>query len=349
MGLNNFFINKTVLVTGGCGTIGTELSRQLINLGVKELRIIDNSEDGVFNISQKYKTNQNVKVFLGGIRDEQRLKEVTKEVNIIIHAAALKHVHICELAPVEAVMTNIVGTQNLIKAAIHNRVEKCLLTSTDKAVNPTNVMGTSKLMAERLFTAANNYSAYGDTIFSSTRFGNVLGSRGSVIKVFNDQLSKRKDITITDKRMSRFIMTIQESVRLVLAACLLSKGGEIFVPKMKILKILDLASSMVSIFDLDKSDVKMKIVGAKGGEKLFEELMTEEETNRALELDDMFSILPAKGSLEREIQYNYDGDFKKCNAIGYDTKEGPFMNEKEIIKYILDNKVIKAKKLRSNK
>lgn len=338
MGLAEFFKDKCVLVTGGCGTIGKALVRQLAAQRPREIRVVDNSEDGVFGLQQEYRDHSCVNVVIGDVRDEHRLNETSEGVEYVFHTAALKHVEICERSPTDAVMTNIIGAQNVIRAALRAGVRTCLFTSTDKAVNPTNVMGTSKLMAERLVTAANNYSAPGRTVFSSTRFGNVLGSRGSVLRVFSEQIRVGKPLTLTDAGMTRFITTIQESVRLMLAAARLAKGGELFIPKMPKIRIMDLASTMIRVlaprYGRDPDSVRIEIVGKRLGEKLHEELMTDEEATRAKELQDLFAVLPAAGSLRHEIRYEYGGRVFEPDRRSYDTRSGPYLSDEQIAKFL---------------
>jgi len=337
MALAKYFEGKNILVTGGCGTVGSELVRQLVKLKPAELRIYDNNEDGVFGMEQRHGAEACINVILGDIRDEYRIREVTEGVDIIFHAAALKHVQICERSPFDAVMTNIIGTQNIVRAALHNQVKTCIFTSTDKAVSPTNVMGTSKLMAERLVTAANNYSKNGVPVFASTRFGNVLASRGSVLRVFYDQIRRGSPVTITDDAMSRFIMTIDESVRLICAAAMLAKGGEVFVPKMRTIKIRDLANAMIEIvterLGKDPAAIEVKVIGSRLGERVFEELMTVEESTRALELEDVFAILPARGSFRRDQSYEYTGKVQPCKVQGYNSQDEMFLSKEEIKDY----------------
>lgn len=337
MALNKFFEDKKVLVTGGCGTVGSELVRQLLRLSPVELRIFDNNEDTVFDMERRYDQHNCLSMAIGDIRDEYRTREVTDGVDIIFHAAALKHVQICERSPSDAVMTNIIGTQNIVRAALHNQVKTCIFTSTDKAVSPTNVMGTSKLMAERLVTAANNYSRNGTPVFASTRFGNVLASRGSVLRIFYDQIRRGGPVTITDDAMTRFIMTVDESVRLICAAALLAKGGEVFVPKMRTVRIRDLADAMIELvcerIGKDPKSIGTKVIGARLGERLFEELMTQEESTRALELEDMFAILPARGSFRSERAYAYSGKVMPCKVQGYNSEDVTFLDKEGIKQY----------------
>jgi len=345
MALANYFSDKRILVTGGCGTVGQELVRQLLAQQPRELRVLDNSEDGVFALDQQLGHAPNLNVVVGDVRDEYRVHEMAENIDVIFHAAALKHVLSCERAPGDAVMTNVLGTQHVIRAALHHRVRTCLLTSTDKAVNPTNVMGTSKLMAERLMTAANNYAERSSVVFASTRFGNVVASRGSVMRVFYEQILRGGPVTVTAPEMTRFIMTVQESVRLILAGARLARGGEVFVPKMLIIRIDDLAKAMIALVapscGRDPASIRVTVVGRRPGEKMFEELMTQEESSRALELEHLFAILPAKGSLRWDADYTYTGGAARpAPERSYDTRDGPFLTAEQIKQYIVEAGVL---------
>lgn len=316
--MNSFFSGKIVLVTGGCGTVGRELVRQLLQLAPREIRVVDTNESEVFFLEQELQDfrrrnpeNRTASLCqLGDIRDADKLNRMFAGVDIVLHTAALKHVILCERAPFDAVQTNILGVRNVIEAALNNDVERVIFTSSDKAVNPTNVMGTSKLMGERLFTAANSLKMQRRTIFSSTRFGNVLGSRGSVIPIFARQIEQGGPVTLTDARMTRFIMTLEESCRLVLSAAEKARGGEVFVTKMPVIRIADLARLMVTELAEDAGyhpgQIPVTEIGAKPGEKLYEELMSDEETRRTVELSEMFAVLPAFRSVYEEIGYDYE-------------------------------------------
>ncbi len=302
---------KRVLITGICGTVGGELFRQLLDYDLEEIVGIDNNESELFFLSDEFRDRHDVNLQLCDVRDEANLTARAKGVDIILHTAALKHVILCEQSPGDAVQTNINGVQNVIAAANAAGVERVLFTSSDKAVNPTNVMGTSKLMGERLLTAANARKRGDGPVFASTRFGNVLGSRGSVIPLFKRQISQGGPVTLTDPRMTRFIMTLQEAARLVIDSVFLAKGGEVFVTKMPTVKIEELAHVMVEdlapYYGFSADDIVIEVIGAKPGEKFYEELMNSEETRRTVELPNYFGILPAFKNLYQEIAYEYPG------------------------------------------
>ena len=293
---NTDFTGQTVLITGACGTVGAELVRQVVAAGADRVVCIDNNESELFFLQQAYRAragNRNiVECYLGDVRDLDGLKLRMQGVDTVLHAAALKHVPLCEDSPSQAVRTNIDGTQNVIDAAIANRVARVIFTSTDKAVNPTNVMGTSKLMGERLITAAALSHRNSETVFASTRFGNVLGSRGSVIPLFRRQIASGGPVTLTDRQMTRFIMTLEEATRLVLSSAAMARGGEVFVTKMPVARIEDIAHYLCDRL-ADGRDIRITEIGAKPGEKMYEELMNDEEVRRSYEIDDFFLVLPA--------------------------------------------------------
>ena len=235
--MESFLKGKRVLVTGACGTVGSELVRQLLEEHqVNELIGLDNNESELFFLEQRFEKCPQGQFFLADVRDENKLARKMRGIQVVFHAAAFKHVILCEKSPFEAVRTNIMGVQNIITAAAENKVERVIFTSSDKAVNPTNVMGTSKLMGERLMTAADSNSRDGGPIYASTRFGNVLGSRGSVIPIFREQIRKGGPVTLTDPGMTRFIMSLPQAVQLVIDSASLACGGEVFVTKMPAIK-----------------------------------------------------------------------------------------------------------------
>jgi UDP-N-acetylglucosamine 4,6-dehydratase/5-epimerase len=290
------FNDKKILVTGATGSIGSELVRNLLKYDPEVIRVFSNDENAQFILEQELSDYSNLRFFVGDIREKDRLRRAIDDVDIIFHAAALKHVPLCEYNPFEAVKTNVIGTQNLLELAIDEEVERVVTISTDKAVNPVNVMGATKLLAERLTIAANLYKGAKKTVFSSVRFGNVLGSRGSVIPLFKSQIQRGGPITLTDPDMLRFVMDIGRAIELVLKSVKLAKGGEIFIFKMPALRIGDLAEVMIEKLapkcGFKPESIKIKIVGKRNGEKSYEDLMTEDEALNAYETDDMFVILP---------------------------------------------------------
>jgi len=302
-----------VLVTGACGTVGTELVQQLLaRYEVGELICVDNNESELFFLEQQSSDLGNASFVLGDIRDLDKVTRVTRGVDIVFHAAAYKHVILCERSPYEAVQTNIIGVQNIALATVENNVSRVIFTSSDKAVNPTSVMGTSKLMGERIMTASNSRLRSRGIVLASTRFGNVLGSRGSVIPIFHEQIRRGGPVCLTDTMMTRFIMSIEEAVELVIESAAIAEGGEVFVTKMPTIRIADLASVMIEelaeFYGHKSEDLEIATIGIKPGEKLYEELMSQEETRRTIELRRYYSVLPAFRSFYQDIPYEYDDE-----------------------------------------
>jgi FlaA1/EpsC-like NDP-sugar epimerase len=342
--MKDFFQDKVILITGAAGSVGQELVRQLLHFNPAELRAVDNNETELFLLGEKHRETRKVNIYLGDVRDARKMENLCVKVDIIFHAAALKHVGLSEYNPFEAVQTNILGVKNVIQAALSHGVSRVIFTSSDKAVNPTNVMGTSKLMGERLMTAANIVNANGHQVFSSVRFGNVMGSRGSVVPIFASQISRGAPITVTDLNMTRFFMTLPEAARLVLEACTLACGGEVFVTKMPVIRILDLAQAMIDLlapaYGFDPQELEIHFIGARSGEKLYEELLNVEEVSRTVELPGMFVILPALRSFYRKIQYSYNGaSFRPVSRPYVSSLEKP-LSVAEIKNFLLEHRVL---------
>jgi FlaA1/EpsC-like NDP-sugar epimerase len=297
--LENMFKNKKILVTGGTGFIGGEIVRNLLGYNPAVVRIFSNDEDNTFRLIQELGVKSDIRFLIGDIRDKERLKLAMEGIDIVYHAAALKHVPLCEYNPFEAIKTNVLGTQNVIEAALANSVGKVIAISTDKAVNPVNTMGATKLLGEKLIIDANYYKGSSKTIFSCVRFGNVIFSRGSVVPVFEEQIKQEKMIKMTDEAMTRFMMSIKNTVDLVFKATMLSKGGEIFILKMPVVRLGDLADvaieQYVKKYGYKKEEITKKIIGPRPGEKMFEELMTETEAKKAFETETMLIIPPPVG------------------------------------------------------
>ncbi len=330
MNPKQFYNDKVILVTGGVGSIGSEIIRSVLRYNPRAVRVLDNNETGLFDLEQELQSGK-FRPLVGDIRDKERLKRAIEDVDVVFHAAALKHVPLCEYNPFEAVKTNVLGTQNLIDVAMEARIEKLITISTDKAVNPINVMGATKLLAERLTISANYYKGARKTAFLCVRFGNVLDSRGSVVPLFREQIDKGGPITITDPDMTRFVMSIPKAVDLLLRAAEIGQGGEIFVFKMPALRIGDLAEAMIEelapYYGYDPKTIKVEISGKRAGEKIYEELLSEDEAINSREIEDMFIISQAG-----ERQEN-----KKIAAKEYRSDKGGILLGKEEIKEMLRN------------
>ncbi|MFA6414401.1 MAG: UDP-N-acetylglucosamine 4,6-dehydratase family protein [Candidatus Paceibacterota bacterium] len=285
------FKDKIVLVTGGTGSIGSEIVRQLLKADVSKIRIYSRDEHKQHELRQELGANLRLTFLLGDVRDKDRLDFAFKGVDICFHAAALKHVPFCEYNPFEALKTNAIGTQNVIDVSIRNNLEKVIAISTDKAVSPESVLGASKLMAERLIAAANLSAGSSRTKFACVRFGNVVGSRGSVIHLWQRQIEEGGPVTVTHKKVTRFFMEIPQAVGLIFDAVRLMRGGEIFVLKMKKHRIADFALEVIKKFSNGKK-IAIKFIGLRPGEKLDEELFTNEERSHMLETKDMYIITP---------------------------------------------------------
>jgi FlaA1/EpsC-like NDP-sugar epimerase len=323
------------LVTGSCGTIGAGLVRHLLSVHPDcEVVGLDNNESGLFFQEQQHVPSDRVRFHLADIRDLPRLTDLMRGVGMVFHAAALKHVAMCERAPMDAVQTNILGVNHVIAAATHAKVETVVFTSSDKAVNPTNVMGTSKLMGERLMSAANSGVARGGTVFASTRFGNVLGSNGSVVPIFRRQIEKGGPVTITHPEMTRFVMSVDQAVKLVVESAVMACGGEVFITKMPSIRIRDLAEVMIEElaprYGHEKDRIEIVEIGCKPGEKFYEELMTDEETRRALELGNYFVVVPAFRGLYEGIEYRHQGVVSAHVDRPYISRDEPCLSKQEL-------------------
>lgn len=338
MDIAEFYKGKTVLVTGGVGSIGIYLVQELLKYEPASIRVLDNNETGLFDLEQALQSDR-IRLLVGDIRDKERLTVAMEGVDIVFHAAALKHVPLCEFNPYDAVKTNVIGTQNVLDAAYDQGVKKVITISTDKAVNPSNVMGATKLLAERLTISANIYHGFKSSVFSCVRFGNVLNSRGSIIPLFLQQIQRGGPLTITHPDMSRFFMDIPSATHLILKAGVLSQGNEIFILKMKGMRIIDLAEVMrklyAPIYGYDPDDVPIEFIGMRNGEKLDEALLILDETKYAYEDDDMLCVLPK--TLPR-THYSPDdyapSGFQPAIIDSYSSKDTQLLTKEEIAKLL---------------
>ncbi len=304
------FTNKKLLITGGTGSFGNAVVEKFLKEDIDEIRIFSRDEKKQDDM-RKQINKENVKFFLGDVRDRESIDRAMEGVDFVFHAAALKQVPSCEFFPLEAVKTNILGAENVINSAFENEIEKIILLSTDKAVYPINAMGLSKAMMEKLMISKARVAKGSKTKICATRYGNVMASRGSVIPLFSDQILSGKSITITDPNMTRFLMSLEQSVDLVMHAFSNMDDGDIFVQKSPSSTINDLALALMKIFE---KEVELKIIGIRHGEKIYETLLGSEERLKAEEQDKYFKV-PMD---ERDL--NYDKFFEKGN-VNYDLPE----------------------------
>ena len=307
--MDTFFKDKRILVTGGTGSIGSEIVRQLLAFEPAVVRVFSRSEHTQHLMSGAHH-GRKLRFLLGDVRDVSRLAMAVKDVDIVFHAAALKQVPVCEYNPFEAVKTNVIGTQNLIEVCMNAEVSRVIAISTDKAVSPINTMGATKLLGERLITSANLYRGRRDITLASVRFGNVIGSRGSVIPTFARQIRAGGPVTVTHKKMTRFFMTISEAVSLVLQAGMAAAGGEVFILKMPVFRITDLIDILIKElapkYGHDPKSIKIESIGLRAGERLYEELLTREEGMYTRETENMYILNPMAPALAEPPEFSYN-------------------------------------------
>ena len=339
--------DKLILIIGGTGSIGeTLVSTLLENSFPKQIRIYSRDETKQFFLKKKLdKYRDKLRFFIGDIRDKERLNRAMQDVDIVFHLAALKHVVACEYNPFEAIKTNVLGIQNLIEVCIENNIEKVIFTSTDKAATPCNTMGVTKLLGEKLMTAANFYKGSSKTVFYSVRFGNVLGSRGSIIPLVEDQIKNEHPITLTHKDMTRYIMSIDKASNLIIETLEIAQGGEVFILKMDSIKIVDLLDVLINHFTkkYNKSSEKIQIkeIGLFSGEKMYEELFSIEESYRTFEIEDIFIIFPQITELFENIDLSKYKDIKKFDIKkAFNSKDAQFLSKEEILDFLTDSNVI---------
>ena len=290
-----FYKSRRILVTGGTGSIGSEIVRQLLACEPAVVRVLSRDDTKQAALEESLGRNDRLRYLIGDVRDLYRMRRAMEGVDTVFHAAALKHVPTCEYNPFEAVQTNVLGTQNVVQAALDAKVGRVLVISTDKAVNPVNTMGAAKLLAERIAVAADAW-ARPATRLCAVRFGNVVGSRGSLVPVIAAQVEKGGPVTVTDPRMTRFLMTIADAVGLVLEAGAVAEGGEVFILKMPAVRVGDLIQAIVDVAaprcGKDPASIRTSPIGIRAGEKMDEELLTSEEIRRTVDRGAMFAVLP---------------------------------------------------------
>ncbi len=290
--LKKEFEGKKVLITGGTGSVGIGIIEQLVRCNPKAIRVLTNDENSIFELKQRSK-KWPITYMVGDVRDRDRINLAIRDIDIIFHAAAMKHIDICEENPFDAVKTNVLGTSNILEAALIENVSKFILISTDKSTNPSSTLGASKMLAERLTLNAGAYRGNGITKFSIARFGNVFGSRGSVYEIFLNQIRSRTSITVTDQRMTRFVMSISDAASLILKMSSLAKDGETFILKMPSVRIMDLAKEMIKVchdLGISRKDHPIRVSEARRNERLHELLITDDELPYCHDLGNMYKV-----------------------------------------------------------
>lgn len=318
------FKNKILLITGGTGSFGNAVLNRFIDTEVKEIRIFSRDEKKQDDMRQFYK-NDKIKYYIGDVRDRRSLDNVMNDVDFVFHAAALKQVPSCEFFPMEAVRTNVIGCENVLDSALLHNVKKVIVLSTDKAVYPINAMGLTKALSEKVMISKSNQLNGGNTIFCGTRYGNVMASRGSVIPLFIDQIKSGKTITITEPKMTRYMMTLDDAVELVLFAYKNGKSGDIYVQKSPAATIEIIAKALLQLYNA-KNEIKN--IGIRHGEKIYETLVNREEMAKAVELDNYYRI-PAD---TRDLNYNKfftEGESKIFKTEEYTSHNTYQLNLKE--------------------
>lgn len=324
------FKDKILLITGGTGSFGHAVLNRFINTDIKEIRIFSRDEKKQDDMRNYIKSSK-VKYYIGDVRDIESLNYAMKGVDYVFHAAALKQVPSCEFYPMEAVKTNVEGSDNVFKSALANDVKKVILLSTDKAVYPVNAMGISKAMAEKAMSARARAARDGETVFCATRYGNVMASRGSVIPLFIKLMKEGKDLTVTDPTMTRYLMSLEESVDLVLHAFEHGNQGDIFIQKAPACTILELATALKEVFD---SPVGIKVIGPRHGEKSYETLLTKEEFVKAEDMG-MYYRIPLDGRDLNYAKYVSEGNNEVRNQVEYNSDNTNRVNVEEVKQMLL--------------
>jgi len=325
---------KNVLVTGGAGSVGTILTHRILKHNPETVRVLDKSEPGLAAL-KKTLDDDRCRFLSGNIRDKDRLRRAVDNIDIVIHTAAMKHVDICEYNPFEAVQTNVVGLQNLIEVAIDAGVERFVFTSSDKAVYPANTMGTTKLLGEKLVTAANKYSGGHDIRLASVRFGNVINSSHSVIPIFKEQIQQGGPVTLTDPKMTRFFLTYDDVASLMINAMEQTEGGEVFVRKMDAIRIEDLAEAMIDVFGprygYDSSEIEITTTGARMGETFDEEILTKREVTRTVENKSLYAVTPEQAGENGYLSHNGIDGFEPVEDVVRSSSRAEKLSPEEIV------------------
>ena len=326
---------KNFLITGGTGSLGQALTKKLLSLNPKAIRIFSRDENKQILMKEKFK-DARLRFLIGDIRDKERLRRAVEDVDIVIHTAALKHIDIGEYNPFEFIKTNVDGSQNVVDVSMDEEVNLCLAISTDKAVSPLNLYGATKLAMEKLFIAANFYKGKRKTKFLCVRYGNVLGSRGSVVPKFIDQIRSNGIITVTNPEMTRFNIVIEEALSLILKAISYSKGSEVFIPKLSSYKLADLIAILK---EMSPTPFKIKKIPVRHGEKKHEVLLNQYEAQYTLQTDDLYILLPADYKRLQTVKKRYP----KCRQLNmeiYSSDKVPHISKNKLKKFLIQNNLV---------
>lgn len=342
-GDKTMFKDKTLLITGGTGSFGNAVLRRFLNTDIKEIRIFSRDEKKQDDMRLLYQNNK-IKFFIGDVRDINSINNAMYNVDYVFHAAALKQVPSCEFFPIEAVKTNILGTENVLTAAINAGVKKVICLSTDKAAYPVNAMGISKAMMEKTFIAKSRTITPDRTLICGTRYGNVMASRGSVIPLFIQQIRNGIPLTVTDPKMTRFMMSLDEAVELVLYAFQNAENGDIMVQKSPAAYIGDLAQALIELFQVNN---KIETIGTRHGEKIYEVLLTKEEAAKAIDMGDFYKI-PADNRDLNYSKYLNEGSPKITLTDEYNSNNTKILSIKEIQEKLLQLPLVQDELLKKN-
>lgn len=341
--MGTIFENRTLLITGGTGSFGNAVLNRFLRTDIKEIRIFSRDEKKQDDMRHEYQAKypedfEKIKFYIGNVRDLQSVKNAMHGVDYIFHAAALKQVPSCEFFPLEAVKTNVIGTDNVLTAAIEEGVKKVICLSTDKAAYPVNAMGTSKAMMEKVIVAKSRTVSPEKTSICCTRYGNVMCSRGSVIPLFIDQIKNGLPITITEPQMTRFIMSLEEAVELVLFAFEKAESGDIMVQKAPACTIDTLAKAVIKIFHGDPSTIK--VIGIRHGEKMYETLLTNEECANAIDLGDFYRVPCDKRDLNYD-KYFVEGDTERNKLTEFNSNNTNLLKVDEVAEKLMELEYIR--------
>jgi UDP-N-acetylglucosamine 4,6-dehydratase/5-epimerase len=333
--VKDVFSGKKILITGGTGSLGKDLTKRILESDVDTIRIFSRDEWKQTQMYNELKDDTRVRFLIGDVRDKGRISHALEDVDIVFHAAALKHVPVAEYNPFEAVKTNIYGTQNLIEACLEKDVDTAIAIGTDKAVAPLNTYGATKMLMERLFISSNYYKGKHKTKFICVRYGNVLGSRGSIVPLFVEQIKTKNKITITDPNMTRFNITMKNALDLIIRAFEQGKGGEVFIPKLKAYKTGDMRDAIIETVKIDCQEERISV---RPGEKFHESLISKDEIRHVYESDEDYIILQPQ-TLNYEV-----GDIEKLKKTDlkdrYSSDNVPLLTKDEIKKILVDENLV---------